>query len=168
MRRDFGNNLWKVIRMRGVGPICIIFEQDVIDNTFYNFKENVFYILFESQDGGKKGIAETRKKTKSIILQQYWKKKSISAMSERRTSWQLCVSYFSSINDIYRMALLWQNWLRLISDNYENKTSKIKNSTNQSKKKIVRKKIIYISNVCISIKDQASSTQCFKWEPLVI
>jgi hypothetical protein len=23
MRQDFGNNLWKVIRMRGVGPVCI-------------------------------------------------------------------------------------------------------------------------------------------------
>jgi hypothetical protein len=26
MRRDFGNNLWKVIRMRGVGPVCITIE----------------------------------------------------------------------------------------------------------------------------------------------
>jgi hypothetical protein len=26
MRRDFGNNLWKVVCMRGFGPVCITFE----------------------------------------------------------------------------------------------------------------------------------------------
>jgi hypothetical protein len=33
MRRDFGNNLWKVVRMRGFGPVCITFEQYVTYNT---------------------------------------------------------------------------------------------------------------------------------------
>jgi hypothetical protein len=33
MRRDFGNNSWKVLCMRGFGPVCITFDQYVTYNT---------------------------------------------------------------------------------------------------------------------------------------
>jgi hypothetical protein len=34
MKRDFGNNLWKVIHMRGFGPVCITFEQGITYSVF--------------------------------------------------------------------------------------------------------------------------------------
>jgi len=55
MRWDFGNNLGKVIRMRGFGPVCIKFEQYVTYNASYTFKENAYDMLLNLMMEGRKG-----------------------------------------------------------------------------------------------------------------
>jgi len=45
-RQDFWNNLWKVVRMKGFGPVCTTFDQYVVHSVSLGFKEKLFDILF--------------------------------------------------------------------------------------------------------------------------